>query len=397
MPRRGPFEDLLVVDLTRVLAGPFCTLLLADLGARVIKVEHPDRGDDARAIGPFVEGRSAYFMSLNRGKESIALDLHEPADREVFEALVARADVLVENFRVGVMGRLGYGWAALHARYPRLVYAAVSGFGQTGLAAMRPAYDIVVQALGGIMSLTGHPGSPPTRVGTSIGDIAAGLFTAVGIGAALHHRARTGEGSQVDVAMLDSQVAILENAIARFAATGVAPAPLGSRHPSITPFQAFAAADAHLVIAAGNDLLFARLCQALERPELPEDERFASNDLRSRNADALQAELEEALRPHSVAHWLERLAGAGIPCAPIQDVAQVLEDPQVQARNMVIRAVDAVAGAVTMAGNPVKLSGFPDPTERPAAPELDEGRERVRRELGLDGSQAAGSREGGGS
>ena len=225
-----------------MLAGPFCTLLLADLGADVIKIERPGRGDDARSIGPFVAGRSAYFMSLNRGKESLALDLREDADRALFDALLARADVLVENFRAGVMERLGYGWESLHERHPRLVYAAVSGFGHSGPEAERPAYDMIVQALGGIMSLTGHPGSPPTRVGTSIGDIAGGLFAAVGIGAALHHRARTGEGTKVDVAMLDAQVGILENAIARFTATGEVPGPIGSRHPSIAPFQAFASA-----------------------------------------------------------------------------------------------------------------------------------------------------------
>ncbi len=366
-----------------MLAGPFCSLLLADLGARVIKVERPGRGDDARAIGPFVGERSAYFLSLNRGKESVALDLRDPEDRTLFEALLARADVLVENFRAGVMERLGYGWEALHARHPRLVYAAVSGFGHTGPEAERPAYDMIVQALGGIMSLTGHPGTPPTRVGTSIGDIAGGLFAAVGIGAALHHRARTGEGTKVDVAMLDAQVGILENAIARFAATGQVPGPLGSRHPSIAPFQAFATGDGHLVIAAGNDRLFASLCAALERPELAEDARFASNDARARHADALERALEEALAVRSTDAWLERLAAAGIPAAPIQDVAQVLAHPQVAARNMVIRSRHPVAGDVEMAGNPVKLSGFPDPPERPPAPELDEGRERLRRELGL--------------
>jgi CoA:oxalate CoA-transferase len=378
MERSGPLADLLVVDLTRVLAGPFCTLLLADLGARVIKIERPGRGDDARAIGPFLAGRSAYFMSLNRGKESVALDLREAADRALFEALLARADVLVENFRAGVMERLGYGWESLHARHPRLVYAAVSGFGHSGPEAERPAYDMIVQALGGIMSLTGQPGSPPTRVGTSIGDIAGGLFAAVGIGAALHHRARTGEGTKVDVAMLDAQVGILENAIARFTATGEVPGPIGSRHPSIAPFQAFASADGHLVIAAGNDRLFGSLCEAIDRPGLAADERFVSNEAR-----AHEAALEEALRSRPTAQWLQRLAAAGIPCAPIQDVAQVLAHPQVAARNMLIHAVDPVAGSVQMAGNPVKLAGFPDPSERPPAPELDEARERLRRELGL--------------
>jgi CoA:oxalate CoA-transferase len=221
MPNPGPLSGITVLDLTRVLAGPFCTMILSDLGARVIKVERPGTGDDARAIGPFVESpggehrKSAYFMSLNRGKQSLALDLKAETDRRIFEQLLARADVLVENFRPGTMERLGYGWETLHPSFPRLVYAAASGFGHTGPRASRPAYDMVVQGMGGIMSLTGQPGGPPTRVGTSIGDIAAGLFTAVGVSAALHHRTRSGRGSKVDVAMLDSQVAILENAIAR--------------------------------------------------------------------------------------------------------------------------------------------------------------------------------------
>jgi CoA:oxalate CoA-transferase len=367
--RSGPFADVTVIDLTRVLAGPFCTMVLADLGARVIKVERPGKGDDARGFGPFADGRSAYFASLNRGKESIALDLKAEADRAVFEALLERADVLVENFRPGTLERLGYGWEALHARYPRLVYAAVSGFGHTGPYAQRPAYDVIAQAMGGIMSLTGWPGGPPTRVGTSIGDIAAGLFTAVGIGAALHQRAASGAGTMLDVAMLDAQVAILENAIARHQATGEVPGRLGSRHPSIAPFAAFAAADGSLVIAAGSDALFARLCRALERPALAADPRFATNDARVRHVDALHAELESALAARPVADWLARLEAAEIPCGPIQDVAQVLADPQVAARNMLIRA-----GALTMAGNPIKLSSSPDPRERPPAPTLDQHR-----------------------
>src|SRR5262249_1441973 len=225
---RRPLAGLLVVDLTRVLAGPFCTLVLAELGARVIKVERPGPGDDARSVGPHIHGKSAYFMSLNRGKESIALDLGVDADRAVFEKLVARADVLVENYRPGVLAKLGYAWETLHARWPRLVVASISGFGQTGPYAPRPAFDMVVQAMGGVMSLTGHPGGPPTRVGTSIGDITAGLFGASGILAALYERAATGVGRRVDVAMLDAQVAILENAIARYAATGQRPRPRGT-------------------------------------------------------------------------------------------------------------------------------------------------------------------------
>jgi CoA:oxalate CoA-transferase len=374
----GPFAGLFVLDLTRVLAGPFCTMVLADLGARVVKVERPGRGDDARAIPPLRDGRSAYFESVNRGKESIALDLRAADDRRVFEALLARADVLVENFRPGTMEKLGYGFEALGERHPRLVYAATSGFGHDGPYARRPAYDVIVQGMGGIMSLTGQPGGPPTRVGTSIGDITAGLFTAIGIGAALHQRAATGRGTKVDVAMLDAQVAILENAIARYAATGEVPGPLGSRHPAIAPFAALRAADGHLVVAAGNDALFAKLCGVLGLPGLAAEERFATNAARVAAVDALHDALEGALATRPVAHWLERLLSAGVPCGPLQDVAQVVRDPQVLARNMVISA-----GGAPMAGNPIKLSGAPDPAERAAAPALDEHRAALLREIGL--------------
>jgi CoA:oxalate CoA-transferase len=381
VPIDGPLRGVLVVDLSRVLAGPYCTLLLAELGARVIKVERPGRGDDARAIGPFVGGKSAYFGSVNRGKESIALDLRDAPDRAVFEQLLARADVLVENFRPGVLARLGFGWEALHARFPRLVYAAVSGFGQTGPDAERPAYDLVAQALGGLMSLTGQPGGPPTRVGTSIGDIAAGLFTALGVLAALLHRAATGLATQVDVGMLDCQVALLENAIARYQATGEIPGPLGSRHPSIAPFQALASRDGHLVVAAGSDALFRALAEALGRPELSADPRFASNELRTRNVDALENELARPLAAADTAEWLTRLRAAGVPCARVQNVAEVLADPQVRARNMVVRVDDPVAGPLAMPGNPIKLAAFADPSEREPAPDLDADRERILAEL----------------
>jgi CoA:oxalate CoA-transferase len=379
----GPLSGITVIDLTRVLAGPYCTMVLADLGARVIKVELPERGDDARHIGPFVQGKSAYFMSLNRGKESIALDLKSDADRAIFERLLSRADVLVENFRAGTMAKLGYGWDALHAAHPRLIYAATSGFGQTGPYAGRPAYDMVVQAMGGIMSLTGHPGSPPTRVGTSIGDITAGLFTATAINAALYARTQSGEGMMIDIGMLDCQLAILENAIARYTATGEVPGPIGSRHPSITPFEAFATADGHIVIAAGNDALFAALCRTLSRPDLAADARFATNLTRTEHCTKLKAEIERTLAARGSSEWLAELEAAGIPCGALQNVAQVLADPQIAARNMVVTADDPDIGPLRMAGNPIKLSPYPDPATRTPAPALDADRERILRELDL--------------
>ncbi len=381
VPPAGPLNGITVIDLTRVLAGPYCTMLLADLGARVIKVEPPKVGDDSRAIGPFIQGKSAYFMSLNRGKESVALDLKLPADRELFEQLLARADVLVENYRGGTMEKLGYGWESLHAKYPRLIYAAASGFGHSGPYMTRPAYDMVVQGMGGVMSLTGHPGGPPTRVGTSVGDLTAGLFTNIGIQTALYHRERTGAGMKIDVSMLDCQVAILENAIARYAATGDVPGPLGARHATIAPFAAFATADSHIIIAAGNDALFRKLAAALVRPDIADNASFASNALRARNVEELTGALESALCTATTAHWLDVLTEAGIPCGPINDVQQVLNDPQVLARNMVVRVNDPDVGELKMAGNPIKMSAFADPTARGPVPDLDSDREHIAREL----------------
>ncbi|MBT4770129.1 MAG: CoA transferase [Rhodospirillaceae bacterium] len=381
MDEKGPLDGITVVDLTRILAGPYCTMVLADLGARVIKVEEPVKGDDARHIGPFIKGKSAYFMSLNRDKESIALDLKNTEDKAVFEKLLGRADVLVENFRPSTMEKLGYGWERLHADYPRLIFASASGFGQTGPYKDRAAYDMVVQAMGGIMSLTGHPDTPPTRVGTSVGDITAGLFTTIAINAALFQRHSTGIGAKIDVAMLDCQIAILENAIARHVASGETPQPLGARHPSITPFDAFHAADGYLVIAAGNDRLFEALGLALGRADLVTNDLFTSNDLRTTHAPALKDEIEMTLGEKKVSHWLELFTAKGIPCGPINTINEALADPQIQARNMVVESKDTAAGTVRMAGNPIKIEGMPDPTRRNPAPDLDQDGKKIKNEL----------------
>ncbi|HTO53135.1 MAG TPA: CoA transferase [Myxococcota bacterium] len=378
---QGPLAGLVVVDLTRVLAGPYCTLVLCELGARVIKVERPGLGDEAREVGPHIRGKSAYFMSLNRGKESISLDLADPAERVIFEKLLARADVLVENYRPGVLAKHGYGWKSLHARWPELILASISGFGQTGPYAHRPAFDMVVQAMGGVMSLTGHPGGPPTRVGTSIGDITAGLFGAIGILAALNERNQTGRGRHVDVAMLDSQVAILENAIARYAATGQVPGPLGARHPSIAPFAVFQTRDKPIVLAAGHDPVYKRLCEVLGAPELLRDPRFVNITERVRHADALGLELEKRLAQRGVDEWLALFEAAGVPCGPLNDVAAVLADPQVRARNMIVSVDDPTAGKLEMPGFPVKLDGGHESDVRAHAPDLDADRAKILAEL----------------
>lgn len=383
MSEHGPLHGTLIVDLSRVLAGPFCTMVLGELGARVIKVERPG-GDDSRRFGPFIGGASAYFASVNRGKESIALDLKDPGGRAMLHRLLDRADVLVENFRPGAMDRLGLGWDDLHQRHPRLIYAALSGFGQTGPYSGRPAYDIVIQAMGGLMSLTGQPDGPPARAGSSLGDIIAGLYCVIGIEAALLRRGQDGAGALVDVAMLDCQVAILENAIARCQADGQVPGRLGARHPSITPFDAFACKEGFIVIGAGNDELFGRLVRALDRPDLARDGRFADNPSRTANQAALKAELESALAAAPAADWLARLGEAGVPCGPVNDVAAVLADPQVAARNMIVSTKLSGGGALRLAGNPVKLSGAPDPDSRRPAPELDQHGAAIRGEFKQD-------------
>ncbi|HEY7687983.1 MAG TPA: CoA transferase [Dongiaceae bacterium] len=378
----GPLSGIVVLDLTRVLAGPYCTMILADLGARVLKVESP-AGDDSRGYGPFVNGKSAYFMAMNRGKESIALDLKAAADRRVFEQLLPKVDVLVENFRAGAMERLGYGWDLLSERYPRLIYAAASGFGHNGPYKSRPAYDMVVQGMGGIMSITGHPGGPPTRVGASVGDLTAGLFTAIGIASALHHRAETGKGMKVDVAMLDCQVAILENALSRYFLSGKSPAPLGARHPSIAPFAAFKARDGYIIVACGTDALYRKFCAAIEKPALADDPRFTTNDRRSDNVDALTAEIEAALAARNGSEWLDLLEKLGVPSGPINDVAAIANDPHMAARNMIVGIDDPEAGTLKVAGNPIKMSAFPDRTSRPRAPAIDADRARILQDFGI--------------
>jgi CoA:oxalate CoA-transferase len=383
MAQAGPLSGIVIVDLSRILAGPYCTLLLAELGARVIKVEPPGKGDDARHYGPFKNGKSTYFASVNRGKESIALDLKAPQDRATFERLLEAADALVENFRPGTMERLGYGWDGLHARYPRLVYAAVSGFGHSGPYSHYPSYDMVVQGLGGVMSITGHPGMPLVRVGTSIGDLAGGLYAAAALNAALLHRERTGAAIKVDVALFDCQLALLENAIMRYTTTGEIPGPMGARHPSITPFEAFPTVDGHIIIAAGNDGIFVKLCAALGRPDLAQDPLYRTNALRNQHQEELRSALEEVLRGETTAHWIAVLEKSGVPCGPVNNVAQAIAHPQTAARNMLVTVDDPVTGSLQLVGNPMKLSGFADPSTRPAAPDLDADRTRILRELGL--------------
>jgi CoA:oxalate CoA-transferase len=383
MAQPGPLSGITIVDLSRILAGPYCTLLLAELGARVIKVEAPKTGDDARQYGPFTNGKSTYFASVNRGKESIALDLKSPGDREIFESLLDKADAIVENFRPGTMERLGYGWETLHQRYPRLIYAAASGFGHTGPYSHHPSYDMVVQGLGGIMSITGHPGMPLTRIGTSIGDLAGGLYTTIALNAALLHRERSGEATKVDVALFDCQLALLENAIMRYTTSGEIPGPMGARHPSITPFEAFSTQDGNIIIAAGNDGLWVKLTGALGHPEFAQNPDYKTNPLRNQHQPRLKVELDAILSAATTEHWIAVLEAAGIPCGPVNNVAQAIAHPQTEARNMLVNVDDPITGPLRLVGNPMKLSAFADPQNRAPAPDLDADRAKILRELGM--------------
>ena len=377
----GPLKDLLVVDLTRVLVGPYCTMILSDLGARVIKIEAPEIGDDSRKFGPFVGDYSAYFMSLNRGKESIALNLKNDDDKKIFEKILDKADILVENFKPGTLEKWGFGWKQLCKKYPRLIYASASGFGQTGPLKELPAYDMVVQGMGGLMSVTGQPNSEPTRVGTSIGDITAGLFTAIGINAALFDREKTGKGMYIDVAMLDCQIAILENAIARYLSKNEIPKPLGSRHPSIAPFEAFKTKDSYIIIAAGNDKLFENLCKALNLDDLITNNKFKSNSSRSQNMDNLKKILEDKLVNKTTSEWVKLLESLKIPCGPIYNIKEAVENPQIEARNMIVKAYHKVIGDFKLAGNPIKMSEYKDENIRGDIPDLDEHREKILKEF----------------
>lgn len=381
--RKGPLSGITVLDFSRVLAGPYCTMVLADLGARVIKIEKLGTGDDARAFGPFIEGESAYFMCFNRGKESIALDIKSPRDRDLLERMLTQADVVVENFRPGVMDRLGYGAERLARTHPHIVYASISGFGHTGPFSDLPGYDMVVQAMGGVMSLTGWPDAPPARVGTSFGDLSAALFAAVGIVSSLYKRTQDAQGMRVDIGMLDCQAALMETALARFDVDGKVPTRTGDSHPSLAPFETFGAKDGRFVIAAGNDQLFMLLAEALGEPKLALDSRFLTNDLRCRNRPAMVAAIEAITSGEVIAHWIDRLNEAGVPCAPINTIDKLFDHPQLAARNMIVQVRGTAERIVRTAGNPIKLSAFDDiDVNTPLrAPGLDEHRESILAEL----------------
>ena len=376
--RAGPLAGLLVLDLTWVLSGPFASMVLCDLGAEVIKVERPPYGDVARTTGPYIGDQSTYFFSINRGKKSICLDLKKQDGKDLFLRLVERADVVMENFTPGTMESLGLGYEELVARNPRLIYAATSGFGQTGPDRSRPALDIIVQGMGGIMSITGEPNGPPVRPGISQGDITAGLYTAIGVLAALNERERSGKGQMLDISMLDCQIAILENAFARYFATGEAPTAIGTRHPLATPFQAFPTRDGWIVVALswGVENQWELFCATIGRPDLIGDARFETPGLRTRHHDALEPVLNDALRQKTTADWLREFDDIGLPCGPLNDIPHAAEHPQVQAREMLVDVEHPDGFKLRIADTPVKLSRTPGGIKGPP-PSLGEHTDEV--------------------
>ena len=357
----GPLDGVRVLDLTWVLAGPYAAMILCDLGAEVVKVERPPYGDVARTTGPFVANESMYFQSVNRGKRSISIDLRSEPGREIFLELVDQADVVMENFTPGKMSALGLGAAELLERNPRLVYASTSGFGQTGPLRDRPALDIIVQGMGGVMSITGYADGPPARPGTSIGDLTAGLYTAIGILAALRERESSGIGQSIDISMLDCQIALLENAVARWYATGQEPGRIGTRHPSATPFQAFPTADGWMVLALawGVESQWELFCAELGLTQLVGDERFETSLKRTQNHAELEPLLFEATKQQTTDHWVETLSVYGIPIGPLNTIGQAVAQPQIQYRGMITEVEHPIAGTIKMADSPLKLSRTP--------------------------------------
>jgi formyl-CoA transferase/CoA:oxalate CoA-transferase len=380
----GALTGTTVIDFTRVLSGPYCTMVLADHGARVIKVEHPVRGDDTRHWGPpFVGAESAYFLSINRNKESLTLDFKRREGQAILEQLLEKADVVVENFRPGTLDAAGLGVRALTERFPRLVYCSVSGYGQTGPRRDEPGYDAVMQAEGGLMSITGEKDGPPYRLGVAITDIVSGLFAAQGVLAALVARERTGRGQQVDIGMLDATAALLTYQAGNYFTTGDTPARMGNRHPTIVPYESFATADGDLVIAGGNDEIWRRLCTALDLAALADDPRFRTNKDRAENYEELRPRLDAALRARSRKEWVQRLADAGVPCGSVREISEVLADPQLTARGMIAEVQHPTIGPARVIASPVKLSETPT-SVRIAPPVLGQHTDALLGELGYD-------------
>jgi crotonobetainyl-CoA:carnitine CoA-transferase CaiB-like acyl-CoA transferase len=382
-------DGLRVLDVTQVMAGPFCSMLLADMGADVIKIEKPDGGDDSRRMGPpSIAGESVAFLAMNRNKRSLVLDLKQAEGREVFRRLTAQADILVENFRPGTLEKMGLGYAALSTDHPELIYCAISGYGQTGPYRERGGFDLVAQGMSGLMSITGHPGQPPVKVGVPVTDLNAGMYGAYGVLCAYIHRLRTGRGQLVDTSLMEGGIAytVWESAI--YFATGVTPPPMGSAHRLAAPYQAFRTADGYLNLGAANQANWEKLCQVLERPDLLADPRYRDNPARTAHATELVAELEQVFESRPTAEWLARLDVAGVPAGPLYDMPAVYADPHVQARQMMVEIEHPTAGRIKNIGLPVKLSETPGVIRRPA-PTLGQHTSEVLEEFGYNPAEIA--------
>jgi CoA:oxalate CoA-transferase len=369
----GPLQGIRVLDLTQVLFGPFSTMILSDLGAEVIKIERPEVGDIARGNGPFVRDVSTYFLSLNRGKKSLTLDLSQEKGRELFLKLVEKADVLVENYVPGTMEKFHLDYKTVQSRNPGIIYVAGSGFGQYGPYAQKPAFDVIIQAMGGVLSITGEPGRPPVRPGVSYGDIAAGLFMCIATLAALEERHKSGKGQFVDISMLDCQVTVQENAFVRYLNAGEIPQPLGTRHPVITPFQVFPTKDGYIAVAlrGGIKNQWPLFCAAINRLDIMDDPRFETGWLRTQNYEVLEPILNESMKARTTSEWIEQLEQMGIPCGPVNKIDQVANDPQIKARDMFIEVQHPESGAFKVVNTPFKFSRTPYKAEH-AAPDLGE-------------------------
>ena len=390
-----PLEGIRVVDLSRVLAGPYCSLLLADMGAEVIKVEEPGHGDDTRAWPPFAGGEATYFMSVNRGKKSLTLDLKTEAGKEILRRLLASADVLLENFRPGTLARLGFGYEAARGLNPRLVYCSISGFGESGPEAGRPGYDLIVQGESGLMDLTGFPDGPPVKTGNSIADLAAGTMAAHGIVLALFARERTGAGQKVEVAMLEVMASLLTYQGQAYLSTGVSPRRKGNEHPSIVPYEVFEAADGYLTIGVANSSLWTRFCQALGRPELAKDSRFDTEARRVEHRATLVPLLGQIFATAPVATWLERLGQAGVPAGKIKSVGEALDSEHLRARGAIVPVTHPTAGTMRMVGPPIRLHATPGEVAGPA-PLLGEHTEEILTKLlGYSSAEVTGLRAAG--
>ncbi|MCA3376353.1 MAG: CoA transferase [Roseomonas sp.] len=375
----GPLSGLRVLDLTRVLAGPTCTQMLGDLGAEVIKIERPEAGDDTRGFAPpFVPNtkESAYFVGVNRNKKSVTLDIAKPEGQAIIHKLLEHCDILVENFKVGALAKYGLGYEQLAKTHPRLIYCSITGFGQTGPYAPRPGYDALIQAMGGVMSLTGDPNGSPQKVGVPVADLFAGLYGCIGILAAVNHRNNTGQGQQIDIGMLDTHVAWLANQGMNYLATGENPPRLGNQHPNIAPYQEFPTKDGYIILAVGNDPTFERFCKAFGQEALLADPRFATNPIRVQNRQLVTDTLTPVMKSKTTAEWIEALEALKIGCGPINTLEQVFADPHVQAREMVVEMAHGSGETVKVIANPVKLSATP-PSYRSAPPVLGEHTQNV--------------------